>query len=205
MRCYASATRTRRNLAALMRHGWGLCVSSSAIDGYRPGWPYMLDNGAWTAFQQGTPWDEVAFVAAVERYGAGADFVVAPDVVGGGMASLDLSASWLPWLLPRCRRIVIGVQEGMAPADVAPLRHCRVGVGIGGATRKWKEAQLASRQWVGPGPLHVFRNANSERQIAMARIYGATSVDGTNATRHAITTKRLARAMPQEPIPWPAS
>lgn len=190
---YASATRTRRNLCALLRHGWGLCVSAAAQDGYRPGWPYMLDNGAWSCFQQGADFDEAAFAEAVERYGVGADFVVAPDIIGDGLSSLEMSARWLPWVLQRARRVVIGVQEGVTPADVRDLRHDRVGVAIGGATRAWKEEQTASRRWVGRGPLHVFRCANSERQMVLAYESGATSVDG-NAARFAVNIPRLTRA-----------
>jgi hypothetical protein len=56
---YASRTGTRRNLAALRAAGWRLLLSPTGVlrtEGFR----YALDNGAWTAHQQGTEFDELA-------------------------------------------------------------------------------------------------------------------------------------------------
>jgi hypothetical protein len=85
---YASRTGTRRNLAALDDAEWRLLVSAKGAlrtEGMR----YALDNGAWTAFQQQQPFDEAAFLIAIERLGVGADWIVLPDIVEGGLASLD--------------------------------------------------------------------------------------------------------------------
>lgn len=40
------------------------------------GFPYALDNGAWTAFQKGEPFDGAAFERAVKLLGADADWIV---------------------------------------------------------------------------------------------------------------------------------
>jgi len=69
---YASRTGTRRNLTALRNAGWRLLVS--AKDELRTeGMRYALDNGAWSAFVQQQPFDEDAFLLAVDRLGEGAD------------------------------------------------------------------------------------------------------------------------------------
>lgn len=196
MICYASTTSTRRNLLQLHCHGWRLLFSTAEARRFRPGWRYGLDNGAWSAHTTGIPWDEEAFVEGVVRFGAGADWVVAPDVVGGGHASLDLSVSWLPWMLRRCRRVLVAVQDGVVPEDVRSLRHARVGVAIGGST-EWKEAQLADRRWAGCGWLHVLR-ANTSRRIQAARLAGADSFDGSGPSRFSSIVPRLTNAARQE-------
>ncbi len=88
---YASRTGTRRNLAALRAAGWRLLVSAKGAllhEGFR----YALDNGAWSAYQAKEPFDEAAFLRAIDRLGAGADWIVIPDIVAGGLRSLDYSA-----------------------------------------------------------------------------------------------------------------
>lgn len=196
MICYASATGTRRNLHAIQAHGWRLLFSSAAPDQFRaPGWRYALDNGSWSAFTRGTPWDPGMFRSAVDELGAGADWVAAPDVVAGGLSSLALSESWIPWLLERCRRVLIPVQDGMTPADVAPLLSDQVGIAIGGST-EWKLSQLRRPDWLisaraAGAWTHVLR-VNTERRINLSA--GFDSIDGSNPSRFSCNTPRLTRA-----------
>lgn len=109
---YASAMGKGRNRDALMAAGWGLLINP--LDPRDPGgFRYCLDNGAWIAFRRWmdarlaegmtqeqamaawcagrwveAPLNEEAFERALERYGARADFLVLPDIVGG---------AWRPW------------------------------------------------------------------------------------------------------------
>lgn len=141
---YASRTGTRRNLDALRAAGWRLMVSARGVlrtEGFR----YALDNGAWTSHQRGEPFDVGAFERAVERLGPGADFIVAPDIVGGGLASLDVSVRWLPMLV-RIAPVLLAVQDGMQVRDVEPWLRTRVGIFVGGST-EWKERTML--QWGG--------------------------------------------------------
>jgi hypothetical protein len=55
------------------------------------GFLYALDNGAWSAYQQKREFDFVGFERSLRVLGAGADWVVLPDIVAGGSASLSLS------------------------------------------------------------------------------------------------------------------
>lgn len=135
---YASRTGTRRNLAALKGADWRLLVSAKGelrTEGFDR---YALDNGAWTAYQQGLPFDEQAFSVAVERLGERADWLVLPDIVMGGMASLDYSLKWLERLRGMPCRMLIAVQNGMQVDDLASLLSPAVGIFIGGST-EWKE------------------------------------------------------------------
>lgn len=193
MIAYASRTGTRRNLAALRDAGWRILVSARGVlrnEGFR----YALDNGAWTAFTQREPFDVGAFEKALDLMGAEADWVASPDIVGGGMRSLELSESWLPRLMD-ARLVLIPVQDGLTASDVRPLLGNRVGIFLGGST-EWKLATM--REW---GELarevgcyyHVAR-VNTRRRIEMCSEAGATSFDGSSASRFAASLPRLERA-----------
>lgn len=193
MIAYASRTGTRRNLAALRDAGWRILVSARGVlrnEGFR----YALDNGAWTAFTQGEPFDVAAFEKALDLMGAEADWVASPDIVGGGMRSLELSESWLPRLID-ARLVLIPVQDGLTASDVRPLLGNRVGIFLGGST-EWKLATM--REW---GELarevgcyyHVAR-VNTRRRIEMCSEAGATSFDGSSVSRFAASLPRLERA-----------
>lgn len=199
MIAYASRTGTRRNLGAMKEHGWRLMVSARGAlrtEGFR----YALDNGAWTSHQRGEPFDGDAFMRAVYALGEDADFIVIPDIVAGGLQSLEFSMAWLKKLqsLMIGRFFLLPVQDGMGECDIAPLVGPSLGIFVGGST-EWKESSLylwgevARRRgaW-----LHVGR-VNSERRIHLCAAAGADSFDGSSATRFSCTTNRLDRARRQ--------
>lgn len=190
---YASRTGTKRNLAALRAAGWGLLVTPAVprTEGFER---YCLDNGAWSAFCQGTAWDAGAFSALVDAVGPG-DFIVAPDIVAGGLASLALTESWLP-RLPGLR--LVAVQDGIMPSDVRPLLGPTVGIFVGGST-EWKLSTMPTwgrlAKEVGCY-LHVGR-VNTKRRIYMCSFVGADSFDGTSVSRYAKTLPKLDAARRQ--------
>lgn len=197
MIAYASRTGTKRNLAVLREAGWRLLISATGChrtEGFR----YALDNGAWTAWQRKEAWNEARFRLLVERLGAGADWVVAPDIVMGGGESLKHSLAWLPWCLERCTVVLLAVQDGMTADDVTPYLGPRVGVFVGGGT-EWKVTTL--RWW--PAVAHArgaichVGRVNSARRITSCAIAGVDSFDGTSASRYALTLPRLDQAMRQ--------
>jgi hypothetical protein len=177
---------------------WGLFVSARGVlrtEGFRI---YALDNGAWTSYREGRPFDDRAFLTAVETLGAGAQFIVAPDIVCGGLASLCLSEAWLPRLAGIGRRRLVAVQNGMVPADLRSLLSSEVGIFVGGDTA-WKESTLPlwgelARE-VGCY-LHVGR-VNTARRIRLCQLAGAHSFDGTSASRFAKTIDLLDSARRQ--------
>jgi hypothetical protein len=155
------------------------------------GFPYALDNGAWHAFCRQLPFDEAAFLAAFNKLGAGADFVVLPDIVAGGERSLAFSMNWAARLDRSCPQL-LAVQDGMTAEMVAPLVGPPRGIFVGG-TDKFKEttlplwAELArERQCY----LHVGR-VNTKRRIALCAAANADSFDGSSASRYAVTLPRL--------------
>lgn len=191
MIAYASRTGSTRNLSALRAAGWRLLVSAAGV--WRTeGFPYAIDNGAWSAHCTGCTFDSGRFLALLARLGDGADFVIAPDIVCGGLASLSLTESWLPRLEHLRSRKLIAVQNGITPADIRPLLKSGVGIFVGGDT-EWKLTTLP--QWGALSAetsayLHVGR-VNSRRRIRLCALAGAHSFDGTSATRFSLTLPHL--------------
>ncbi len=200
MRAYASRTGTARNLDALRAAGWRILINAAA-DHRDEGFPFCIDNGAWWAHQNGKAWPEARFRELVASHGARADFVVAPDVVGGGIDSLRLSERWLSELDSINLRL-IAVQDGMAPWDVEPLLGPRIGIFVGGSTDetdprygwKWRSlpywAHLARKRGC---YLHVGR-VGSARLIRECVRVGADSFDTSGPSRFAKVTRRLDTA-----------
>lgn len=197
MIAYASRTGTRRNLAALRAAGWRLLVSAAGP--LRPeGFPYALDNGAWSAHTQGRAFDDRAFNVALSKLGAGAEWVVVPDIVMGGAASLALSLEWLPRTLDAAPVALLAVQNGMTTDDVRGFLGPRVGIFVGGDSR-WKEDTIP--QWAALGRevgcwVHVGR-VNTARRIRICTAEGVTSFDGSSASRFAKTVPRMDAARRQ--------
>lgn len=186
---YATSTRTRRNVAALRAAGWRLFVTPESQTTH--GMPYAMDNGAWGAYQRGERWAEEPFLAMVDELGEGADFIVLPDIVVGGRRSLDRSAAWAP-RLSLVAPILLPVQDGMTPDDVRGFARENIGLFVGGST-EWKLGTLP--MWARFAKehdlwLHVGR-VNTMRRIRVCQMAGATSFDGTSATRYAVTLPKL--------------
>lgn len=196
---YASRTGTRRNLAVLRDAGWRLIVSAKGSH-RSEGFQYGLDNGAWWAYQQKQPFDVAAFEKLVDKMGKGADWIVAPDIVGGGLESLRVSEQWLPMLV-LIAPVLLAVQDGMTARDVEGLLGARVGIFVGGTT-EWKLDTLQSWGEVARKRgcyLHVGR-VNTARRIQYCHDAGADSFDGSSVTRFAKSLPRLDNATKQRQI-----
>jgi len=197
---FASWTGTAHNLRVLQDHGWSLLMSPDTLRRCKgktaPRWPdgspapYALDNGAWGCHQQGRDFDGDAFGHTVDSIGAGASWVVVPDIVGGGLQSLSLSRRWLPRIDHPLK--LIAVQDGMSIADVDPLMGPGRGLFLGGST-EWKIRTMAmwGRYARRIGAYYHVGRVNTVRRIRMAMCAGAHSVDGTSATRWSANVPRL--------------
>lgn len=179
---YATITGNARSRAAIENYGWRWFLTP--FTQHSPGKTgYALDNGAWSAFQNDCEFDAAAFERAVERWGRGADFIVLPDIVAGGLESLAYSASWFD-RLAGIAPLLLAVQDGMTSDDVKAASIDVAGVFVGGTTG-WKLSSL-------PGwgtfcrregaYLHVAR-VNTRKRIRLAHLSGAASFDGTSVSR----------------------
>lgn len=198
--CYASRTGTKRNLKALKAASWRLLISRNGV--WRTeGFPYMLDPGTWTDFQVGRAWDdEVAgeFERLLDRLGAGADCIVLPDIVAGGLRSLELSLRYMNRCRSLCDLVLIAVQDGMTEADLAELVGPSVGIFLGGST-EWKlSTMIAWGEFCAAREIeyHVAR-VNTAQRFHLAHDAGATRVDGSSGTRYAKTMPLLVRSQLQ--------
>lgn len=192
MKGYATITGTLRNLNVLRAAGWGLVLTPARYN-LPEGFSYFLDNGAWPCFVNKTEWDTAAFMRLVEARGAGADFIVLPDIVAGGIESLKRSVDWMERLC-HYPRLYIAVQDGMNVQTVCNVLSLRPGLGIfvGGST-EWKLKTLPEWGRLAADmhkPLHVGR-VNTARRIRLCAEVGATSFDGTSVSRFACTLPLL--------------
>jgi len=180
---YASRTGTKINLEELHRTGWRLLVSARGVmrtEGFR----YAIDNGAWTSFTKGQPFDFKAFEKVVSLLGDDADFIVLPDIVEGGLWSLQMSLEWIPRLQGVGERRLLAVQDGMTPAHVAPYLGPDLGIAVGGSD-EWKLSSLAVWGQLARDAgcyLHVLR-VNSQKRIRLSHAAGAHSFDGSGPSR----------------------
>ena len=197
---YASNTGTRRNLEALRIAAWRLLLTPDNPT-VRTGLQYGIDNGAWKAHQQKTPFDAESFSTLVDRHGSMSDFVVVPDIVAGGNNSLDFSLSWLPGLVARAPYLLLPVQDGMDSRDVERVlsAYPRLGIFLGGSTEyklatmyDWGIVASSMNRW-----FHVGR-VNTARRVRLCAEAGATSFDGTSATMFSCTLP-LLEATRQQP------
>jgi len=198
---YASRTGTQQNLDRLRRHGWGLLVSRASAwrtEGF-PHW--IADNGAWSDYQRGQPFDEAAFdefLAWIEAQATVPDWICLPDVVAGGAASLALSTRWLNRCLSVAPLVLVAVQDGMEADDLDPIVGPNVGVFLGGST-PWKLANMATwGAFCAQRGLHYHvARVNSIKRMSLAIAAGADSVDGSSASRYACTIPMLTYAARQ--------
>jgi len=128
----------------------------------------------------------------LQDHGPNADWIVLPDIVGGGLKSLKMSASWLPRLESIGRPMLLPVQDGMVADDVRSMLSEQVGLFLGGST-DWKLETMP--MW---GELarergcyfHVAR-VNSVKRINLCQDSGADSFDGSSPTRFRKTLRGL--------------
>ncbi len=179
-------------LEALKRAGWRFIIEPSQNYRTPSPLPYGLDNGAWGCHTKGLPFDVAGFERVLQDHGSNADWIVLPDIVGGGLKSLEMSESWLPRLEPIGRPMLLPVQDGMVADDVRSMVSGRVGLFLGGST-EWKLKTMS--MW---GELareagcyfHVAR-VNSVKRIRLCQNAGADSFDGSSPTRFRKTLRGL--------------
>jgi len=202
---YSCNEGSHRNMARLREAEWRILITPyhpTLHDGFR----FAIDNGAWRAYQNKLPFDAAGFEGLVERLGCAADFVIVPDVVGDGKASLEFSVSWLP-KLRTLKHLLLPVQDGMTAHDVGMVlrQNVKLGLFLGGTT-EWKLKEMyawgmvahAWNRW-----FHVAR-VNSIRRVRLCAEAGADSFDGTGATRFRNNLPRLDAARRQPSLLAPA-
>jgi len=194
---YVGQTRSRDLIAQLAEHGIGECTVRGELPPRRR--PWFFDNGAFRDFTAGRAFDREAFerdVARIREELLAPDFLVLPDVVAGGRASLDESLAWAP-RLEGVGPLYLAVQDGMSEDDVRPVLGNVAGVFVGGST-EWKLATAAAWRALAHAHgrrLHVGR-VGSMRRVAWARLeVRADSIDSCLPLWSAQKLDRFVRAL----------
>lgn len=173
--------------------GLGIMVSSSVTWSPRKDYvqvPCAMDNGAFQFWRRGFPFMADVFrrtIAKAYEVGLSFDFIVCPDLVAGGMDSLDFSMEWARGELRSVPRLALAVQDGMTPKDLTPGYHLRrfSHLFVGGTVEwKWRTAQ----EWIDYAhehgkKCHIGQVGTLERLRAADRM-GADSVDSTSIVRN---------------------
>lgn len=181
MKLYTAGS-TKANRESCQRLGVGLMI----VDHWRnpSEYPYFaIDNGCYSAWSRGAPWNPIPFLKSLEKcteLGLKPDFVVIPDVVADGDASILRSFQWYGVLKDLYPELPLywAVQDGMDPT-VCP--HPGIdGIFVGGSM-EWKLetmpiwAHTARDHGIG---IHVGRIGTPERMV-MAHLSGVDSIDST--------------------------
>lgn len=201
MIAYASRTGTRRNLAGLRANGWRLMLSPAGCL-RTEGFPYALDNGAFSAWQGKKPWDEKRFLHALQKFGDDADFVIVPDVVCDARATLELFDDWIWPVQDWTSRAMIAVQNGMTADDVACRLTEHIGIFVGGDSA-WKDSTIPmwsnlAREY--KTTCHVGR-VNTLDRLRICQLANVTSFDGSGASRFDVHRRRMDRWRNEPALP----
>lgn len=187
MRVYVGQTRSRRAIALCNELGLGECCNRGELPPRRTAAGWFLDCGAFVDWSAGRPfnfvrWErDLRWVAYRIEFGqiVRPDFVVVPDVVGDGAASLARSLESLDWIPRELPTRYLVVQEGMSAGQVAAVLDRFGGIFVGGAEMSWK--LRTAPQWIELArahalPCHLGRIGTVAR-AELARAMGADSID----------------------------
>jgi hypothetical protein len=124
--------------------------------------------------------DEAVYQQRLDRaYKVGTPYMaVLPDVVAGGMQSLDYSLSWID-RVPKVWPWFLAVQDGMTPADVAPALASVSGIFLGGTNQFKRTAPEWARLAHDAGKLFHYARAGTKRKLVHAFMSQADSLDST--------------------------
>jgi hypothetical protein len=175
---YVGQTRSARLIADLQALGWGEMTQPNEYPPRRR--PWVADNGAFKQWRAGVPFDSAAYAAHAERIardGSAPDFVVVPDVVADGEASMRLSLEWAPRLRGLAPLYFV-VQNGMEPERVADVLEPFAGLFVGGDIA-WKLATAPA--WGALAHAHGRKchigRVGSFKRVQLAKVAMADSID----------------------------
>lgn len=144
MKILVGDTRSRKNVEFLRQHGWGRMFCTVKPTPYEFE-PWGFDNGAFVSWMKGKGFPEAEFLKRIEialKVSSDPIVAVCPDIVAGGLESLEFSVHWLE-RLPSYWPWYLAVQDGMTQEAVRQVAHLFSGIFLGG-TDKFK---LTAYHW----------------------------------------------------------
>lgn len=181
MKIYVGQTRSPVLIDELAALGFGETTVRGEFPPRR--FPYFFDNGAYGDDKEGKPfqldkWNNALFRLQVSKLPR-PDFIICPDIVRGGTASLLFSRDHV-FTLRHLAPVYLAVQDGMSDSQITSAMSLYGGLFVGGSTQ-WKErngermVQLAHS--LGK-PAHIGR-VGTPRKVFWAKRIGADSIDSS--------------------------
>jgi len=138
MKIYLGGDGKKKILELAFKNGWGRMVSCPYYRNPIEGLSWALDNGTWSAWKNNTNFDSEKFLSCLDKIPSNLppDFIVCPDIVAGGIDSLEFSLDWIQDL-PQKYEYYLAAQDGMIKSDVIPHLDKFSGIFVGG-TLTWK-------------------------------------------------------------------
>jgi len=203
MQIYTGAT-VGEKLEQIKEYGLGIMISPSPTFLPRKEWVDIscaFDNGAFQAHQRGYPFRDDNFWAALNlaySIGISLDFLVCPDIVGGGRRSLEYSLEWAEKLksAPRLALVVqndirtketpLRKSEDMTPEmlsqyDIISFSHLFIG---GTVEWKWQTADMWVKYAHKIGLKCHIGQCGQLKYLKFAEHIQADSVDSTSFVRN---------------------
>jgi len=147
---------------------------------------YCLDNGAFSTWKTGLPFDEYSFLKSIMKlreHKYSTDFIVLPDLIGKGKKSLEFSANWANRLPYDNWAMVIhpGITQGAVKKHIDKFATLFIG---GPDNPEWKWDIDNCKKWIDFGLEHgksVHMGAcGSLDELLFCHSLGFDSVDSTN-------------------------
>ena len=175
---YVGQTRSRALIASLTALGYGEMTVRGELPPRRT--PFAFDNGVFKDWRASRDFDTATYSADLERLArlpCQPDFLVVPDVVADGVASLRRSQEWVPRLRGSAPLYLV-VQDGMGEREVVDALEPFAGLFVGGSLA-WKlrtGAMWAALAHQHGRHCHIGRVGTAKR-VRWARRSGADSID----------------------------
>ena len=158
--------------------GWLLTPEGFKVCKPRHWVPMAFDNGAWSAYQNGTEFDEQAWINMVENIAKekiNPEWVLIPDKVGDKVGTLAMFFKYRMYVSKHDWPVAFAVQDFMVPQDVPDSVDA---IFVGG-TDSFKYKSLPMWRQAFPDKiLHVGR-VNSLEKLVVCEKNEVDSVDGT--------------------------
>ncbi len=170
------------------RIGWLFGPSAMKKTKLRKWIPFALDNDAFSAWTNGTEWDEGAWFKMLENIKRSAFtplWALVPDVVADKDKTLEKWRRYAGFVDEMGWSKAFAVQDGMVPSDVPDNADI---VFVGGTTEwKWRSLSMWSSEFL---RIHVGR-VNSLDRLWTCEDLGVESVDGTGWFRDSAEGYRM--------------
>ena len=181
-------TRSSSIIRELRKHGIGRMFIEKPIKPY-PSEKWGFDNGAFKDYLAGRKFDPDRYKRALEKAIKIAEnfcyphLSVLPDIVGGGIYSLELSIEWLEKELKDIQfNWYLAVQDGMTPGDVKGvlIHYPQIkGIFLGGSDAFKQTAPLWSSLAHEIGLKFHYARAGSIKKVKEAIKAGSDSLDSS--------------------------